>query len=145
MRCKACPTRINETSYTETSHSDVYSSCAVLAELLKGEKPFPQNSLALAHKQTNEVPGLHGIERPVAAVLQTGLNPEPDTRPADAKTLLAQLESAIEETHGRGWPRARRTGHHRLHRRHHQRRHDTHRHSHPNRRGRRARSCTNQR
>jgi len=26
-----------------------------------------------------------------------------DGRPADAKTLLAQLEEAIEETHGRGW------------------------------------------
>ena len=82
--------------------SDVYSSCVVLAELLKGARLFPQSSLATTHQQTT-APELDGIERPVAAVLQTGLDPDPDARPADAKTLLTQLESAIEETHGRGW------------------------------------------
>ena len=39
----------------------------------------------------------------MAAVLSTGLHPRPDDRPADAETLLTQLESAIEETHGRRW------------------------------------------
>ena len=39
----------------------------------------------------------------MAAVLTTGLNPRPDDRPTDAETLLARLESAIEETHGRRW------------------------------------------
>lgn len=39
----------------------------------------------------------------MAAVLTTGLHPRPDDRPTDAETLLTQLESAIEETHGRRW------------------------------------------
>jgi eukaryotic-like serine/threonine-protein kinase len=82
--------------------SDVYSSCVVLTELLKGARLFPQSALTAARQQT-EVPELDGIERPIAAVLQTGLDPNPEARPTDGKTLLAQLEAAIEETHGRGW------------------------------------------
>lgn len=82
--------------------SDVYSSCVVLAELLEGERLFPQSQLAVTRQQ-RAVPALDGIERPVAVVLHTGLDPDPAARPADAKTLLAQLEEAIEETHGRGW------------------------------------------
>ena len=39
----------------------------------------------------------------MAAVLTTGLYPRPDDRPTDGETLLARLESAIEETHGRRW------------------------------------------
>jgi eukaryotic-like serine/threonine-protein kinase len=84
--------------------SDVYSSCVVLAELLKGARLFSNaSSLALTREQASAAPQLDGIERPVAAVLSTGLHPRPDDRPADGETLLTQLESAIEETHGRRW------------------------------------------
>ncbi len=84
--------------------SDVYSSCVVLAELLRGARLFTTaSSLALTREQASAAPQLAGIERPVAAVLSTGLHPRPDDRPADAETLLTQLESAIEETHGRRW------------------------------------------
>ena len=84
--------------------SDVYSSCVVLAELLRGARLFTTaSSLALTREQATAAPQLDGIEAPVAAVLSTGLHPRPDDRPADAETLLTQLESAIEETHGRGW------------------------------------------
>lgn len=84
--------------------SDVYSSCVVLAELLKGTRLFPQDTaLAVTRQQTTAAPVLDDIERPVATVLRTGLDIDPQVRPADAKTLLTQLESAIEETHGRGW------------------------------------------
>jgi hypothetical protein len=84
--------------------SDVYSSCVVLAELLTGARLFTQaSSLALTREQASAAPGLDGIEAPVAAVLSTGLHPRPDDRPADAETRLTQLESAIEETHGRRW------------------------------------------
>ena len=84
--------------------SDVYSSCVVLAELLKGARLFTHaSSLALTREQAAAAPQLGGIEAPVAAVLTTGLHPRPDDRPADGETLLTQLESAIEKTHGRGW------------------------------------------
>jgi eukaryotic-like serine/threonine-protein kinase len=84
--------------------SDVYSSCVVLAELLKGGRLFANtSSLALTREQASAAPQLGGIERPVAAVLATGLQPRPDDRPTDGERLLARLESAIEETHGRGW------------------------------------------
>jgi hypothetical protein len=84
--------------------SDVYSSCVVLAELLRGARLFTQaSSLALTREQASAAPQLDGIEPPVAAVLASGLHPRPDGRPADGETLLAQLESAIEETHGRRW------------------------------------------
>jgi eukaryotic-like serine/threonine-protein kinase len=84
--------------------SDVYSSCVVLAELLTGARLFTQaSSLALTRQQASAAPQLGGIERPVAAVLTTGLNPRPDDRPTDGETLLTRLESAIEETHGRRW------------------------------------------
>jgi hypothetical protein len=84
--------------------SDVYSSCVVLAELLMGARLFTQaSSLALTRQQANAAPQLDGIEAPVAAVLTTGLNPQPDERPADGETLLTRLEAAIEETHGRRW------------------------------------------
>ena len=84
--------------------SDVYSSCVVLAELLRGARLFTTaSSLALTREQAAAAPGLDGIEAPVAAVLSTGLHPRPDDRPTDAETLLAQLESAIEKTHGRRW------------------------------------------
>ncbi len=84
--------------------SDVYSSCVVLAELLRGARLFTTaSSLALTREQASAAPGLDGIEAPVAAVLSTGLHPRPDDRPTDAETLLTQLESAIEETHGRRW------------------------------------------
>src|SRR5271163_1928751 len=84
--------------------SDVYSSCVVLAELLKGARLFTNaSSLALTREQASGAPQLAGIEPPVAAVLSTGLHPRPDDRPTDGETLLTQLESAIEETHGRRW------------------------------------------
>jgi eukaryotic-like serine/threonine-protein kinase len=84
--------------------SDVYSSCVVLAELLRGARLFTHaSSLALTREQASAAPQLAGIEAPVAAVLTTGLHPRPDDRPVDAETLLAQLESAIEKTHGRRW------------------------------------------
>ncbi len=84
--------------------SDVYSSCVVLAELLRGARLFTTaSSLALTREQATGAPQLDGIEAPVAAVLTTGLHPRPEERPADAQTLLAHLESAIEETHGRRW------------------------------------------
>jgi serine/threonine protein kinase len=84
--------------------SDVYSSCVVLAELLKGARLFTTaSSLALTREQAAAAPQLDGIEAPVAAVLATGLHPRPDDRPADAGVLLTELEDAIEETHGRRW------------------------------------------
>jgi eukaryotic-like serine/threonine-protein kinase len=86
------------------TRSDVYSSCVVLAELLTGTRLFATAStLALTHQQAAAAPQLGGIEAPVAAVLTTGLHPQPDDRPRDGATLLTQLEAAIEETHGRGW------------------------------------------
>jgi hypothetical protein len=83
--------------------SDVYSSCVVLAELLKGAKLFPESSLAATYHQSIGAPKLDGIEAPVAAVLSTGLDTAPDQRHPDAAVLLADLEDAIEKTHGRGW------------------------------------------
>jgi serine/threonine protein kinase len=83
--------------------SDVYSACVVLAELLKGTRLFPDSSLAAAHRQSIGTTDLDGIEAPVAAVLSTGLDGTPDNRPADAATLLAQLDEAAEKTHGKGW------------------------------------------
>jgi serine/threonine protein kinase len=84
--------------------SDVYSSCVVLAELLTGARLFSSaSSLAQTHRQASAAPRLNGVEAPVAAVLSTGLHPRPDDRPADGETLLARLEEAIEESHGRGW------------------------------------------
>jgi hypothetical protein len=84
--------------------SDVYSSCVVLAELLTGARLFSTaSSLALTREQATAAPQLDGIEKPVAAVLGTGLHPQPDERPADGETLLARLEEAIEESRGRGW------------------------------------------
>ena len=84
--------------------SDVYSSCVVLAELLTGARLFTTaSSLALTREQATAAPQLDGIEAPVAAVLTTGLHPQPDDRPADAGVLLTELEDAIEKTHGRRW------------------------------------------
>jgi hypothetical protein len=83
--------------------SDVYSSCVVLAELLKGARLFPESSLAATHRQRISTPKLDGIEAPVAAVLSTGLDTAPDKRHPDAAVLLADLEEAIEESRGRGW------------------------------------------
>lgn len=86
------------------TRSDVYSSCVVMAELLTGTRLFTTtSSLALTHQQATLTPRLNGIETPVAAVLSTGLQPQPDERPVDGHTLLSQLEKAIEETHGRRW------------------------------------------
>jgi serine/threonine-protein kinase len=84
--------------------SDVYRGCVVLAELLKGARLFPHHTaLAATQHQSTDAPALAGIERPVAEVLHHGLDPMPEARPADAKTLLSQLDNAAEETHGRGW------------------------------------------
>ncbi len=83
--------------------SDVYSTCVVLAELLKGARLFPGTSLAATHRQSIGATDLDGIEAPVAEVLSTGLDNAPESRPADAGVLLTGLEDAIEKTHGRGW------------------------------------------
>ncbi len=83
--------------------SDVYSTCVVLAELLKGARLFPGTSLAATHRQSIGATDLDGIEAPVAEVLSTGLDNAPESRPADAGVLLTEVEDAIEKTHGRGW------------------------------------------
>ncbi len=112
--------------------SDVYSSCVVLAELLRGARLFTTaSSLALTREQASAAPQLDGIEAPVAAVLSTGLHPRPEERPTDAQTLLTQLESAIEKTHGRRWLAAAGTGRYRFDRGHYRRRnHPDRRHGH---------------
>lgn len=92
------------TGASTDKRSDVYSSCVVLAELLTGTTLFPQTStLAAAHAQAHTTPALDGIEAPVAAVLHTGLNPHPQSRQPDATALLADLDTATSESHGRGW------------------------------------------
>lgn len=89
---------------TTDKRSDVYSSCVVFTELLTGTRLFPQsNTLAAAHAQAGTTPTLNGIEEPVAAVLHTGLDPHPEARQADATVLLNELETALEESRGRGW------------------------------------------
>jgi serine/threonine protein kinase len=88
---------------TVDKRSDVYSTCVVLAELLKGARLFPEGSLAATHQQSIGTTELDGIESPVAEVLGHGLDNSSDNRPADAGVLLTELEVAIEKTHGRGW------------------------------------------
>lgn len=78
--------------------SDVYSACAVLAELLRGE---PVLHAAVTDERT--VPELWGIDTAVAEVLGKGLEVGPRHRPADASELLALLDDAAERALGDGW------------------------------------------
>lgn len=82
--------------------SDVYSACALLAELLTGERLSGDSARAEANAE-DVTRILSGIEAPVAEVLAKGLEVGPRHRPPDAAALLALLDEAAERTLGTGW------------------------------------------
>ena len=85
--------------------SDVYSSAAVLALLLRGRPLFdgPSAEAVLAAQFRPGEPDLSGIDAPIRSVLQAALAPAPGSRPGDAAQLLAALDDAAVRTFGEGW------------------------------------------
>lgn len=87
-----------------TTQSDVYSCCALLAEIMLGTPLFSGHTAAeVIHKQLAWMPNLDQIVPAVASVLQQGLSVDPAPRPADAAELLALLEEAARHVYGAGW------------------------------------------
>lgn len=82
--------------------SDVYGACALLAELLTGERLSGDSARAAANAE-DVTRILSGVEAPLADVLAKGLEVGPRHRPADAGALLALLDEAAERTLGSGW------------------------------------------
>jgi eukaryotic-like serine/threonine-protein kinase len=72
-----------------TAASDVYSSAAVVAMLLRGE--------------SSTVPASEGVPQPVRGVLDKALDPDPARRYPDAGTFLAALEEAARSRYGPAW------------------------------------------
>jgi serine/threonine-protein kinase len=72
-----------------TAASDVYSSAAVFAMLLRGESSL--------------VPASEGVPDPIRGVLDKALNPDPSRRYPDAGAFLAALEEAAQSRYGPVW------------------------------------------
>jgi hypothetical protein len=85
--------------------SDVYSAAAVLFALLAGHPPFAGKDAATVMRRHREdpVPTLTGHGPDLADLLQRALAKDRQTRPADAATLLAELEEAAQRRYGADW------------------------------------------
>ena len=77
----------------------------VLYEALAGCLPFEaSNDLALLRMQAEEPPPLvDGLSTPMQTLLARALAKDPDARPPDATTLLAELEAAAAAEEGGDW------------------------------------------
>ena len=93
------------------ARSDLYSMGVVLYEALAGRLPFEaSNDLALLRMHDEELPPLvDGLSTPMQTLLARALAKDPDARPPDAATFLAELEEAAAAEEGGDWKRASRS------------------------------------
>jgi tRNA A-37 threonylcarbamoyl transferase component Bud32 len=86
-----------------TPATDIYAASAVFFECLTGMTPFSGQLSQLAQQHAlAEVPvGL--IDEPLRDLIARGMAKDPAARPANATTLVAELESTAAAAYGAGW------------------------------------------
>jgi serine/threonine protein kinase len=87
--------------------SDQFALCASFWEAIVDERPFRGTTIAaivLAMTRTPEIPkGVTAEQRRVLAVLQRGLDPEPDARFPDLDALIAALDRPAKRSRAPLW------------------------------------------
>jgi tetratricopeptide (TPR) repeat protein len=78
--------------------ADVWAAGMVLGEMLTGKRPVERTRSpvprAVVSGAKTDPPRLHGLPRPVARAVKAALSPEPEKRPRDGGSWLAELRSA---------------------------------------------------
>ncbi|HEV2931995.1 MAG TPA: serine/threonine-protein kinase, partial [Streptosporangiaceae bacterium] len=84
--------------------SDVYSATATFYECLAGRPPFGgETSAELMRMHRSEPVPLDPVPEPLRPLVSAGMAKQPENRPADASSFVAELRAAAAGAYGPGW------------------------------------------
>ena len=83
--------------------SDVYSATATFYECLTGHPPFTGEPSQLLDKHRFEPVPLDPVPEPLRPLVAAGMAKDPQSRPADAAGLVADLQTVAARAYGQDW------------------------------------------
>src|ERR1017187_7911738 len=82
---------------------DVYSATATFYQCLTGHPPFRGESAELLRQHRTEPVPLDLVPAPLRPLVAAGMAKDPQRRPADAITFVAELQTAASGAYGKDW------------------------------------------
>ena len=82
---------------------DVYAATATFYECLTGTPPFSGESAELLRQHRSEPVPLDPVPAPLRSLVAAGMAKDPQRRPADAATLVTELQAVACGAYGQGW------------------------------------------
>jgi hypothetical protein len=86
-----------------TPASDVYSATATFYECLTGSPPFAGKSADLLRQHQLQPVPLDPVPAPLQPLVTAGMAKDPEHRPGNALTFVAQLQTAASAGYGEDW------------------------------------------
>jgi eukaryotic-like serine/threonine-protein kinase len=84
---------------------DVYAATATFYECLTGHPPFSGEPDDLLRQHNTEPVPLEPLPAPLRPLVATGMAKDPESRPADAGSLVTELKAIASRVHGQDWER----------------------------------------
>ncbi|MGC1288125.1 MAG: serine/threonine-protein kinase, partial [Streptosporangiaceae bacterium] len=84
---------------------DVYAATATFYECLTGHPPFSGEPDDLLRQHNTEPVPLEPLPEPLRPLVATGMAKDPESRPADAASLVTELNTIASRAYGQDWER----------------------------------------
>jgi serine/threonine protein kinase len=84
---------------------DVYAATATFYECLTGHPPFSGEPDDLLRQHNTEPVPLEPLPEPLRPLVATGMAKNPESRPADAASLVTELKTIASRAYGQDWER----------------------------------------
>jgi|HubBroStandDraft_3_1064219.scaffolds.fasta_scaffold18014_2 serine/threonine protein kinase len=84
---------------------DVYAATATFYECLTGHPPFSGEPDDLLRQHNTEPVPLEPLPEPLRPLVATGMAKDPESRPADAASLVTELKTITSRAYGQDWER----------------------------------------
>src|ERR1700691_5038954 len=84
---------------------DVYAATATFYECLTGHPPFSGEPDDLLRQHNTEPVPLEPLPEPLRPLVATGMAKDPESRPADAASLVTELKAIASRAYGQDWER----------------------------------------
>jgi serine/threonine protein kinase len=84
---------------------DVYAATATFYECLTGHPPFSGEPDDLLRQHSTQPVPLEPLPEPLRPLVATGMAKDPESRPADAASLVTELKTIASRAYGQDWER----------------------------------------
>jgi serine/threonine-protein kinase len=84
---------------------DVYAATATFYECLTGHPPFSGEPDDLLRQHSTQPVPLEPLPEPLRPLVATGMAKDPESRPADAASLVTELNTIASRAYGQDWER----------------------------------------